>query len=435
MASHDEPDPVIDLINGRTTKNGECLEWSGVMQKSTLPMVCYQGKMIYIHRYIWEKNNPKILRTEYVMHACGNNRCVSISHLKCVPKKKPIVWSSVWNRLLKHTTADNGCLLWTARLNKGYGDSSFQGRTVLAHRLSWMVKNETTVIPETIDGQTSSIRHLCHRPSCIEPSHLEIGTLSQNHFQDKIDNNTLQRGDRHHAVTISKELASEIKLSKRKKGEDGYVTQKARSVHFGVSIHVVRGIDRGSSWAYVPDRDGNTGSDRAAKVRVEREEAMRRVWTADQFDQAAKKLHCRLQLVSGGNRGEVEGACLEYQGSSKHGYGYITIFGKTIRAHVLACEIKNGRHKRKEEVCRHLCGNRLCCKAEHLAFGTATENAIDTVKQGSKRCKLDETKVRDIRRRLAGVDPPAKHELAAEYNVGIGAIYAVEKNNTWGHVL
>ena len=424
-----------DIINRRTKKNGECIEWTGYMDKKGLPRMFLKRKSYFVHRYTWEKSNPKVLGTEYISRPCKNDKCINIEHLRCIPKKKPIIWSRVWTRLLKHTIRDvDGCLLWTSRMNKKNGESRFQSKTVLAHRLSWMVKHETTIIPHTMDGSSTCIRHLCHHPSCIEPSHLKLGTLSQNHFQDKIDNNTIMRGEKHHAVTISEELASEIKLSKRKRGDDDYVTQRARCARFGVSIHVVAHIDRGSSWAYLPDRDGNTGSSRNAKARVTRQKAIQRVWTADEFDQAAKILYADIKKTTDSNRGEVEGECWEFQGAVLGGYGLIPIFGKNMRTHVLSCEIKNKRHRLVGEVCRHLCGNYLCVNAKHLTFGTPKENAIDSVKQGSISSKLDADKVRDIRRRFHFENPPRYKEVADEYGVSEGTISSVVNNRSWKHV-
>lgn len=64
-------------------------------------------------------------------------------------------------------------------------------------------------------------------------------------------------------------------------------------------------------------------------------------------------------------------------GVTPDGYGYLTISSKQTRAHILALECKLGIHKPAELVTRHLYGNRLCCNAEHLAFGTHRENSMD----------------------------------------------------------
>ena len=67
-----------------------------------------------------------------------------------------------------------GCWQWRGPTNAfGYGRFSFEGRTQVAHRLSY----ETFRGPIP-DGM--SVLHKCDNPSCINPEHLWIGTYSDN---------------------------------------------------------------------------------------------------------------------------------------------------------------------------------------------------------------------------------------------------------------
>jgi hypothetical protein len=58
----------------------------------------------------------------------------------------------------------DGCWLWTGRLNRGYGEVKYGGRTQRVHRLVY----ELLVGPivEQLD-------HLCRVRSCCNPAHLE----------------------------------------------------------------------------------------------------------------------------------------------------------------------------------------------------------------------------------------------------------------------
>ena len=72
------------------------------------------------------------------------------------------------------TFPDSGCWEWTARLNRaGYGVFAFKGENRLAHRVAylWLVGD----IPPGL-----ALDHLCSTPRCVNPSHLEPVTWSEN---------------------------------------------------------------------------------------------------------------------------------------------------------------------------------------------------------------------------------------------------------------
>ena len=66
------------------------------------------------------------------------------------------------------------CLLWRWGLNGGgYGVLHVNGRAKLAHRVAYEQANKV------LHGD-SQVLHLCHRPYCIQPAHLYLGTTAQN---------------------------------------------------------------------------------------------------------------------------------------------------------------------------------------------------------------------------------------------------------------
>jgi hypothetical protein len=69
----------------------------------------------------------------------------------------------------------DACAHWLGhRLPAGYGTlKDNQGATHYAHRVSWSLINGA--IPEE-----SVVRHKCDNPSCVRPSHLELGSQSEN---------------------------------------------------------------------------------------------------------------------------------------------------------------------------------------------------------------------------------------------------------------
>ncbi|MBS0523239.1 MAG: HNH endonuclease [Proteobacteria bacterium] len=68
----------------------------------------------------------------------------------------------------------SGCRIWQGSLaNGGYGQLTFRGRSYLAHRLAWIVKNGP--IPKGL--------HVCHRCDerrCVNTEHLFLGSHSVN---------------------------------------------------------------------------------------------------------------------------------------------------------------------------------------------------------------------------------------------------------------
>jgi hypothetical protein len=68
----------------------------------------------------------------------------------------------------------SGCRIWQGSLaNGGYGQLTFRGRSYLAHRLAWIVKN----------GPIPPGLHVCHRCDerrCVNTEHLFLGSHSVN---------------------------------------------------------------------------------------------------------------------------------------------------------------------------------------------------------------------------------------------------------------
>jgi hypothetical protein len=88
----------------------------------------------------------------------------------------PRFWAKVQEENRGH---DTPCLVWQGAVNKqGYGRFSWQGKTVLPHRLAYeSVRGE---IPSEIDGQRAVMDHLCRVHACVNVAHLEVVTNGEN---------------------------------------------------------------------------------------------------------------------------------------------------------------------------------------------------------------------------------------------------------------
>lgn len=432
---------LLEKIKEKTklNKNG-CIIWKGLITKKGICRLTYNYKYYFVHNLVWNLNNPDNQlnkKTHKCIRSCNNKKCVNNEHLKIVLLINELSKQDFWNIIIKKgNRQENGCLLWTGYCAEtGYGHITIRKRGYAVHRLSYWIHNDIEKIPnENENRERLLIRHLCNNENCFEPTHLKLGSQFENDYDDKIANGTLKRGASHYNASITEEVARKIKLSKKDKNDHEYKTQKQRANEFGVSLHTIKSIDCGKSWAFIPDANGNTSSIRKIKARKHRIHAKDKIWTNEMFEEAKKRLFIRSKLSEEIKKPFVDTSCRLWTGNiSKCGYGRINIYGKTISTHILACEIKEGKHKPKNLVTRHLCGNKLCCEPEHMQFGSSKENAIDTVKHGKSNSKLTETIVREIRETLRK-DNLTKEQRAKKYNISLTCLRDIEINKSWIHV-
>lgn len=134
----------------------------------------------------------------------------------------------------------SGCWEWQrSRNNMGYGRIAKGRNMLLAHRVAFEEFNGP--IP---DGLV--VRHKCDNPSCCNPEHLEIGSMSDNQ-QD-----CLRRGRRSdigsgspHAK-LTEEIVAEILEDRR--------SQQKIADSYGISQTLVSLIKRGKVWQHITQR-------------------------------------------------------------------------------------------------------------------------------------------------------------------------------------
>ncbi len=145
-----------------------------------------------------------------------------------------------WVRVRK--AGDDECWIWTGAVS---GDAPFQYGTLLhesvplrAHRFSYLLhKGE---IPEKMD-----VCHTCDNPVCVNPSHLFVGTRSDN-VQDMVQKGRCNNAGKGKAKLTAKQVQY---IRNQATGRYGEVASFARE--FGVGHSTMRYVLNGTTWRHL----------------------------------------------------------------------------------------------------------------------------------------------------------------------------------------
>lgn len=154
-------------------------------------------------------------------------------------------------RFWPHVEITEDCWLWTGCLVGRDGRGSVRvdirdsngnvvrAQAIYAHRFSWELHNGP--IPNGL-----FVLHKCDVPSCVNPSHLFLGTHADN-MDDRNKKQRQTRGEKHPRAKLTE---PDIKLIREMRhcGK----TQQSIADFFEVSRSAVRNILNGSHWKHVP---------------------------------------------------------------------------------------------------------------------------------------------------------------------------------------
>lgn len=145
--------------------------------------------------------------------------------------KRPTLAERFWAKVRR----GHGCWLWQGSCFEpsGYGNLSHENRTLLAHRVAWVIENGP--IPEGL-----WILHRCDNPPCVRPSHLYAGTPKDN-AQDKV-----RRGRWRGNQKLTELQVVMIKLAVRLYPQRGTIRTLAQECR--VSHNAVADVARGKTW-------------------------------------------------------------------------------------------------------------------------------------------------------------------------------------------
>lgn len=137
----------------------------------------------------------------------------------------------------------NGCRLWLAGKNKtGYGYFWLNGSNTYAHRVSY----------ELAYGEFCSNLYICRKcdiPSCVEPTHLFLGTAKDNTkdmFAKGRQNYSCQaKGEDHVRAKLTVQQVNEIRQIARK------ISQKDLASKYNVTRGTIYRVQTNKFWRHV----------------------------------------------------------------------------------------------------------------------------------------------------------------------------------------
>ena len=410
------------LERSELQENG-CLKWTGSLLEGRPSYKCKT-----VRNYVWKQFNgtDKIV---VLQNSCGDETCINIHHLYIED-----IWDNVKSRIENRSIIDeNGCHLWQGCVdNRGYGTIKFKGKTTKIHRITYMIDNNIKEIPEGI-----IIRHKCNKhTNCHYPGHLESGSYKDN-AEDRRRDGTILIGEKNPSSKITKETATLIKHSLYPREHEKYKTIKRRAEYFNVGFSTVAEIDQNRAWAQIPDREGNINMEASkAKNKINskrrlknKQEEKEKEYTDEMYDTIENSLKENSILTSENKEGNVPGDCWENKNKPDKisGYTFSGFYGIRRESHAWGAMCGSKRKRGPDDkIVRHLCNNTICCNPTHVNFGTYSGNSIDSIKNGSKSAKLDEHKVREIRKSIKSIN-----ELSSEYGVDYTTIRDVLKIKSW----
>jgi hypothetical protein len=149
-----------------------------------------------------------------------------------------------WTKVNKHGSIPEHkpelgpCWEWIAgKFRYGYGQFTFQGRNMLAHRVSWFLKYGKFPQPMGL--------HKCDNPSCVRPTHLFEGTKDDN-MKDQVSKNRSLKGEKHPRAKLTSKAVG--KLREKYNGSISTKNAKDEAIKYRVHEATIKDIVYGYSW-------------------------------------------------------------------------------------------------------------------------------------------------------------------------------------------
>ncbi len=158
-----------------------CLIWPRGTDKQGYGLVHQGRKGRKAHQVAYELHTGAAAAGLHVIQTCGRKLCCEPAHLEEGRHNRPVglVGEAFAAWFLAQLTPQGDCLIWTkGRDGQGYGNVTIDGKSVVAHRVAFVLANGK------LDPHLD-VLHQCDNPPCCAPNHLRAGTHLEN-MQDMI---------------------------------------------------------------------------------------------------------------------------------------------------------------------------------------------------------------------------------------------------------
>ncbi len=281
------------------------------------------------------------------------------------------------------------CWEWSGLKKEGYGIYS----KISAHRFSYMMHKD-----KNIDNFV--VMHICDNRACVNPDHLQIGTIYDN-IKDKVSKNRTNKGIKNPYIIHNKftdDIVNEIKALKDKNININEIILK-----YNISISHINAIWKG-------------------KTRINSDDKL-----------SEKELFFKRAVINKQILHESLGECWE----TKRDRQIISFHNKMKLSHRVAYYLEYGEIPDGKYI-RHKCDNSKCINPNHLEVGTHQDNMNDrTIRnrtcQGVNHhaSKLTPESVKEIRKLY-----PEKTitEISKLFGISITTTSRIINNISWKHV-
>lgn len=157
---------------------------------------------------------------------------------------------SITERFWAKVNKSGECWEWTASLNTGYGQFSFNGKNVLSHRYSYVIHHPLSI--DLWEHREICVCHRCDNPKCVNPAHLFLGSLAENNKDCKEKGRFIAGG-----LCVKGEKNGQVKLTETQVREirdwwaAGGITQRKLAVEYGVTPQNICSIISRNAWKHL----------------------------------------------------------------------------------------------------------------------------------------------------------------------------------------